>query len=45
MASYARRFNTLSDEHLTTMINELKEAIEVGDYMFVLPQFIVTCVK
>lgn len=45
MASYARRFNTLSEERLATMINELKEAIEVGDYMFVLPQFIVTGVK
>lgn len=45
MASYARKFNTISDEALVKMIAELKEAIEVGDYLFVLPQFIVTGVK
>ena len=45
MASYAQKFNTMSDEHLSMMIAELRDAIEVGNYLFVLPQFIVTGVK
>ena len=45
MMSYILQFDTRSETELSAMMKELEEAIENGDYMFVLPQFLVSARK
>ena len=45
MVSYIRHFDTKSEAELSAMMQDLEEAIKLGDYMFVLPQFLVSARK
>ena len=45
MVSYIRQFDTKSEVELSVMMRELEEAIENGDYLFVLPQFLISAKK
>ncbi len=42
MASYIQTFGTMKAEEVNDMLTALEAAIETGEFMFVLPQFIVT---
>ena len=42
MASYIRQFETLSPERLDELMGEVRRAVDAGEYLFVLPQFLVT---
>jgi arsenite methyltransferase len=42
MASYIRTFNSMPEQELSAMMDELEEAIPAGEYLFILPQFLVT---
>ncbi len=42
MASYIRQFQTLSAERLDELMGEVRRAVDAGEYLFVLPQFLVT---
>ncbi len=45
MVSYIRQFQTRPEAELSAMIQELEAAVDSGDYMFILPQFLVTAKK
>ncbi len=42
MASYIRQFETLPAGRLDELMGEVGHAVEAGEYLFVLPQFLVT---
>jgi ubiquinone/menaquinone biosynthesis C-methylase UbiE len=42
MAAYIREFETLPAERIDAFLSQAGEAVERGDYLFVLPQFLVT---
>jgi ubiquinone/menaquinone biosynthesis C-methylase UbiE len=42
MASYIRRFETLPVERVEELMAEVRGAVEADEYLFVLPQFLVT---
>jgi ubiquinone/menaquinone biosynthesis C-methylase UbiE len=42
MVSYIRQFQTLSVERVEELMAEVRSAVEKGEYLFVLPQFLVT---
>jgi ubiquinone/menaquinone biosynthesis C-methylase UbiE len=42
MASYIRQFDTLPAERVDALMDEVRRAVEAGEYLFVLPQFLVT---
>lgn len=42
MASYIETFNTMPTEVVTGHLARLEQAVERGEYLFILPQFIVT---
>ena len=45
MVSYIRQFQTRPESELSAMMQELEAAVDSGDYMFILPQFLVTAKK
>jgi ubiquinone/menaquinone biosynthesis C-methylase UbiE len=42
MVSYIRQFETLRVERIEELMAEVRGAVEAGDYLFILPQFLVT---
>jgi hypothetical protein len=42
MVSYIRQFETLPLERVEELMAEVRGAVEAGEYLFVLPQFLVT---
>jgi ubiquinone/menaquinone biosynthesis C-methylase UbiE len=42
MASYIRQFDTLPSERVDALMDDVRRAGEAGEYLFVLPQFLVT---
>jgi hypothetical protein len=42
MVSYIRQFETLPLERVEELMTEVHGAVEAGEYLFVLPQFLVT---
>jgi ubiquinone/menaquinone biosynthesis C-methylase UbiE len=42
MVSYIRQFDTLPAQRVDELMAEVSRAVEAGDYLFVLPQFLVT---
>ena len=45
MLAYALQFNRLGERQVASYKERLQEAIEGGDYMFILPQFVVRGLK
>ncbi len=45
MAGYARRFGTLDDARLDTLLAQARAAVESGRFMAILPQFVVTATR
>ena len=42
MASYIGQFGTLPSERVEALLTQVRRAVEAGEYLFVLPQFLVT---
>lgn len=45
MALYINDLKTMEKEHIAALMEELNSAIEKGEYLFVLPQFLITATK
>ena len=45
MASYASAFNSMPTDEISALLSEAENAVEAGDFLFTLPQFLVTGTK
>ena len=45
MAGYIKSLATLPDEEVATLLNQAKEGVNAGSYLFCLPQFLITGVR
>ncbi len=45
MASYIKSLDTLPDQEVADLLDQARDAIAIGGYLFCLPQFLVTGVR